>query len=37
MLQTRNNLGFFKGTVVEQGVADELGLERSSPVPLRFP
>ena len=26
MLHTRNNTGFFKGTVVEQAVADELGL-----------
>ena len=25
-LHTRNNPGFFKGTVVEQAVADELGL-----------
>jgi hypothetical protein len=25
------NAGFFKGTVVEQAVADELGLERASP------
>jgi hypothetical protein len=31
MLHTRNNPGFFKGTVVEQAVADELGLERASP------
>ena len=31
MLHTRNNTGFFKGTVVEQAVADELGLERASP------
>ena len=30
-LHTRNNPGFFKGTVVEQAVADELGLERASP------
>jgi hypothetical protein len=30
MLHTRNNTGFFKGTVVEQAVADELGLERAS-------
>ena len=30
MLQTRNNPGFFKGTVVKQAVADELGLERAS-------
>jgi len=28
MLHTRNNPGFFKGTVVEQAVADELGLEK---------
>src|SRR5262245_32866138 len=27
-LHTRNNPGFFKGTVVEQAVADELGLKR---------
>jgi hypothetical protein len=31
MLHTRNNPGFFKGTVVEQAVAAELGLERASP------
>ena len=31
MLHTRNNQGFFKHTVVEQTVADELGLERTSP------
>ena len=31
MLHTRNNPGFFKGTVVEQAVADELGLERAAP------
>jgi hypothetical protein len=31
MLHTRNNPGFFKSTVVEQAVADELGLERASP------
>jgi hypothetical protein len=31
MLHTRNNPGFFKGTAVEQAVADELGLERPSP------
>jgi hypothetical protein len=31
MLRTPNNTGFFKGTVVEQAVADELGLERASP------
>ena len=30
-LHTRNNPGFFKGTVVEQAVADELGLEKASP------
>ena len=30
MLHTRNNPGFFKGTVVEQEVADELGLEKAS-------
>ena len=30
MLHTRNNTGFFKGTVVEQAVADELGLESAS-------
>jgi hypothetical protein len=34
MLHTRNNPGFFKGTVVEQAVADELGLERSSPAAI---
>jgi hypothetical protein len=28
-LHTRNNLDFFKGTVVEQAVADELGLKAS--------
>jgi hypothetical protein len=28
MLRTRNNPGFFKGTVVEQAIADELGLEK---------
>ena len=27
MLHTRNNSGFFKVTVIEQAVADELGLE----------
>jgi len=27
-LHTRNNAGFFKGTVIEQAVADELGLSR---------
>jgi hypothetical protein len=31
MLHTRNNPAFFKGTVVEQAVADELGLEKASP------
>ena len=31
MLHTRNNPGFFKGTAVEQAVADELGLESASP------
>jgi len=31
MLHTRNSPGFFKGTVVEQAVADELGLKRASP------
>jgi hypothetical protein len=31
MLHTRNNPGFFKDTVVEGAVADELGLERASP------
>ena len=31
MLHTRNNPGFFKGTIVEQAVADELGVERASP------
>ena len=31
MLHTRNNPGFFKGTVVEQAVADALGQERASP------
>jgi hypothetical protein len=31
MLHTRNNPGFFKGTIVEQAVADELGMERASP------
>jgi hypothetical protein len=31
MLHTRNNPGFFKGTVVQQAVADELRLERASP------
>ena len=31
MLHTRNNPAFFKGTVVEQAVTDELGLKRASP------
>jgi hypothetical protein len=31
MLHTRNNPDFFKDTVVEQAVADELGLKRASP------
>jgi len=31
MLHTRNNRGFFKDTVVEQSVADELRLERALP------
>jgi hypothetical protein len=31
MLHTRNNSGFFKVTVIEQAVADELGLKRASP------
>jgi len=31
MLHTRNNPGFFKDTVVEQAVADELALEIASP------
>jgi hypothetical protein len=31
MLHTRNNPGFFESTVVEQAVADELGLEKASP------
>jgi hypothetical protein len=34
MLHTRNNPGFFKGTVVEQAVTDELGLERASPAAI---
>ena len=34
MLHTRNNLGFFKGTVVEQAIPDELGLERASPAAI---
>jgi hypothetical protein len=29
-LHTRNNLDFFKGTVLEGAAADELGLERAS-------
>jgi hypothetical protein len=29
-LHTRNNPNFFKGTVVEQAVADELGLRTAS-------
>jgi hypothetical protein len=33
MLHTRNNPRFFKDTVIEQAVADELGLERTSPAP----
>jgi hypothetical protein len=32
-LHTRNNPGFFKGTVVEQAVAAELGLKTASPSP----
>jgi hypothetical protein len=31
MLHTRNNPRFFKGTVVEQAVAERLSLERPSP------
>ena len=31
MLHTRNNPGFFKGTVVEQAVADELGWKEHRP------
>ena len=31
MLHTRNNPDFFKGTVVEQAVAGELGLKKASP------
>jgi len=31
MLHTRNNPGFFKGTVVDQAVTDEFGLEMASP------
>jgi hypothetical protein len=34
MLQTRNNPGFFKDTVVEQAVAEELGLEGASPAAI---
>jgi hypothetical protein len=34
MLHTRNNPGFFKGTVVEQAVTAELGLERASPAAI---
>jgi hypothetical protein len=30
MLHTRNNPGFFKGTVVEREVAEELGREKAS-------
>jgi hypothetical protein len=30
-LHTRNNLDFFKGTVVEHAVADELGLKTPLP------
>jgi hypothetical protein len=30
MLHTRNNPGFFKDTVVDQAVADELGLKTAS-------
>jgi hypothetical protein len=30
MLHTRNNPGFFKDTVVEEAVADELSPERAS-------
>jgi hypothetical protein len=30
-LHTRNKPGFFKGTVVQRAVADELGLGRASP------
>ena len=29
MLHARDNPGFFNGTVVEQAVADELGLEKT--------
>ena len=32
MLHTRNNPDFFKGTVVEQAVADELGLKGRRPL-----
>jgi hypothetical protein len=31
MLHTRNNPGFFKGTGVEQAVADALNLDRAAP------
>jgi hypothetical protein len=31
LLHTRNNPGFFTGTVVEQAVTDGLGLKRASP------
>jgi len=34
-LHTRNNPDFFKGTVVEQAVAGELGLKTASPIPNR--
>jgi hypothetical protein len=30
MLHTRNNSGFFKVSVIEQAVADELGLKTAS-------
>jgi len=30
-LHTRNNPGFFKGAVVEQAVAEELGVKTPSP------
>jgi hypothetical protein len=32
MLHTRNNPGFFKGTVVEQAVADELARKEHRPL-----
>jgi hypothetical protein len=32
MLHTRNNPGFFKNTVVERAVADELGLKEHRPL-----